>query len=137
MSFGTDTWCYDQVFTGRLATGVDVLAQAIFRRLNTARGTLRDGEEGSVYGLDVLDFVGQVGESAVAVLPDAVVAEILKDDRVARAEAFAAKTTSPEGLDVILLDVDVFPADEDSPFRLSLSISSVDVALLGVTPEAA
>lgn len=134
MSFGTDTYCYDQIRTGRLVSGVEVLAQATYRRLTTARGTLDDGEEGTVYGLDLLDFTGTVGsDAAVDALPDVVMAEVLKDDRVERCEVSATIERATDGLDSILLDVDVFPADEAGSFTLSLSVSDVTVALLGVT----
>lgn len=134
MSYGTDTYCYDQIRTGRFATGLELLAQAIYRRLTTPRGTLDDGEEGTVYGLDVLDFTGTVGsDSAVDALPDVVRAEVLKDDRVDRCEVSAAIERGTDGLVVINLDVDVFPADESTPFQLSISVSDVTTALLGVT----
>jgi hypothetical protein len=134
MSYGTDIYCYDRIVTGRLASGVEVVAQALYRRLTTARGTLRDGDEGLVYGLDVLDFVGQVGsEEAVDALPDVVLAEVLKDDRVERAEVSATIQRSSEGLVTILLDIDVFLHDSEETFTLSLSVSDVTVALLGVT----
>ena len=134
MSYGVDLFCYDQLFTGRLASGVELVAQAIFRRLNTARGTLRDGDEGLVYGLDLLDFVGTVGtKNAVDALPDAVVAEILKDDRVARAEASAVIQRTSEGLVTIVLDIDVTLTEADETFTLTLGVGDVSVALLGVT----
>ncbi len=134
MSYGVDIFAYDQIFTGRLASGVELVAQAIFRRLNTARGTLRDGDEGLVYGLDLLDFVGTVGtQNAVDALPDAVVAEILKDDRVARAEASAAIQRTSEGLVTIVLDIDVTLTEADETFTLTLGVGDVSVALLGVT----
>lgn len=134
MSFGQDTFCYDQIVTGRLASGVDVLAQAIYRRLTTPRGTLDDGDEGLVYGLDVLDFVGTLGtDAAVDAIPDVVRAEVLKDDRVDRVEITAKIERLSSGLVVINLDVDVFPADESTAFQLTLAVSNVTVALLGVS----
>lgn len=135
MSYGTDSHCYDQIFTGRLVSGLDVLAQAIYRRLTTPRGTLDDGDEGMVYGLDILDFTGTLGtEAAVDAIPDVVIAEVLKDDRVDRCEVSATVERATDGLGTILLDVDVFPTDASTPFTLSLSVSDVTVALLGVTP---
>lgn len=134
MSYGTDTYCYDAIRTGRLASGVDLLAQAIYRRLTTARGTLDDGEEGTVYGLDILDFVGTIGtDNAVAALPDLVIAEVTKDDRVDRVEVSASTVRGTDGLVTVNLDVDVFPADASQSFTLSLAVSDVTVALLGVT----
>lgn len=134
--FGTDSYCYDAIRTGRLVSGVELLAQAIYRRLTTARGTLDDGEEGSVYGLDILDFVGTVGtDAAVGAIPDVVLAEVLKDDRVERAEISASIERGTDGLVTINLDVDVFPANEGQSFTLSLAVSDVTVALLGVSTQ--
>ncbi len=134
--FGTDLHCYDALRTGRLVSGVELLAQAIYRRLTTARGTLDDGEEGFVYGLDLLDFVGTVGSTAaVDAIPDVVIAEVLKDDRVDRVETSVAIERGTDGLFTINLDVDVFPVDEAQAFTLSIAVSDVTVALLGVTVQ--
>ncbi len=134
MTYGKDTWAYDRIQTGRLASGIELVAQAIFRRLNTARGTLRDGDEGLVYGMDLLDFVGTVGtDAAVAVLPDAARAEVLKDDRVSRCEASAAVERSTDGLVSIILDLDCALVDENETFTLSIGVNDITVALLGVT----
>ncbi len=133
--FGVDTYCYDQIFTGRMASGVHVLAQACYRRLTTARGTLDDGEEGSVYGLDIEDFIGRVGTaSSVDAIPGLVQAELLKDDRVDSIDTRASVVHGVDGLDSITIDLDVFPKDESGAFTLSVSVSEVTIALLGVTP---
>lgn len=135
MTYGRDSYCYDRLHTGRLASGAELLAQAAYRRLTTARGTLDDGEEGTVYGFDVLDFVGRVGTADVVdALPPAVAAELLKDDRFESVDVRASAVTDSAGLTSITLDIDIFPHDEAGPFTLSLAVSDVTVALLGVTP---
>jgi hypothetical protein len=135
--FGTDLWCYDRPITGRLASGVELVAQAIYRRLTTARGTLRDGDDGQVYGTDVSDFVGMVGpDNAVDALPDVVVAEILKDDRVERADVRAAITRESTGLATIDIEIDAVLRDSGESFTLTLAVSDVSVALLGVETAA-
>jgi len=132
--FGRDTSCFDELRTGRLVSGTDLLAEAIYRRLTTPRGTLRDGDEGLVYGLDLQGFVGTVGtQDAADALPDAVIAEVLKDDRVERCECSAAAQTGTDGLTTIILDVDVFPRDQTENFTLTLSVDDVTVELLGVS----
>ncbi len=134
MSYGTDIYCYDRIQTGRLASGAEVVAQAIYRRLTTPRGTLRDGDEGAVYGFDVMNFVGTVGSAnAIDALPDAVTAEILKDDRVDRADVVATGTIDDDGLVAITLTIDVTLHDSEDAFTLTLSVSDVSAALLGVT----
>ncbi|HEY3499762.1 MAG TPA: hypothetical protein VGK73_33955 [Polyangiaceae bacterium] len=131
--FGTDTWATDQIFTGRLASGVELVAQAIYRRLTTARGTLRDGDDGQVYGTDVSDFVGLVGpDNAVDALPDVVVAEILKDDRVERADVSASITRDSAGLATVELEIEAVCRDSGESFTLTLGVGDVTVALLGL-----
>jgi hypothetical protein len=134
MTFGKDTYCYDRIVTGRTATGVELLAQAIYRRLTTPRGTLDDGDEGLVYGLDVSDFVGMVGtQRAVDALPGIVEAEILKDDRISSASVTASVVTDSAGLSTVTLAITAVPLDELETFTLTLSVSDVTVALLGVS----
>jgi hypothetical protein len=131
--FGTDTWCTDQILTGRLASGVELVAQAIYRRLTTARGTLRDGDDGQVYGTDVSDFVGMVGpDNAVDALPDVVVAEILKDDRVERAEVKASVVRDAVGLATVTIEIDCALRDSGESFTLTLAVGAVTAALLGL-----
>lgn len=131
--FGADVWCVDQIFTGRLASGVELVAQAIYRRLTTARGTLRDGDDGQVYGTDVSDFVGLVGpDNAVAALPDVVVAEVLKDDRVERADVTASIVRDSAGLATVSLDVDCTLRDTGESFTLTLAVGEVTAALVGL-----
>lgn len=136
MSYGTDTWMYDELRTGRMATGVDLLAQACYRRLTTPRGTLDDGDDGAVYGLDLAGFIGSATpQNAEATIPPLVEAELLKDDRLASVEASATAVTDSAGLTAITLDVLVTPFDEStSTFTLTLAVSAVTVEILGVTP---
>lgn len=131
--FGTDTWCSDRIFTGRLASGVELVGQAIYRRLTTARGTLRDGDDGQVYGTDVSDFVGMVGpDNAVDALPDVVVAEVIKDDRIERADVSASIVRDPVGLATVTIEVAAVLRDSGETFTLTLGVSDVGVALLGL-----
>lgn len=132
--FGTDSHCYDAIRTGRLVSGLELLAQAIYRRLTTPRGTLDDGDEGLVYGLDLFDFVGTLGtDEAVAAIPDVIAAEVLKDDRIERVEVSASVERSSDGLVTVIVDIDAFPADQSQPFTLTLAVSDVTVELIGVS----
>ncbi len=136
MSYGTDIYCFDRLQTGRFVSGSEVVAQALYRRLTTPRGTLRDGDEGSVYGFDVMGFVGLVGnQAALDALPDAVIAECLKDDRVSSLEVVATGTVESDGTMLITLTIDVFLHDSEDTFTLTLSVSNVTVALLGITVQ--
>jgi hypothetical protein len=136
VTYGRDTYCYDRIVTGRMATGTELLAQAIYRRLTTPRGTLDDGDEGLVYGLDVSGFVGMVGtQRAVDALPGAVEAEVLQDDRVSSVTVTASVVTDSAGLATITLALLVVPVEESETFTLSIAVSDVTVALLGVSVQ--
>lgn len=131
--YGRDLWCTDSIRTGQLVTGVTLVAQAIYRRLTTARGTLRDGDDGQVYGTDIADFVGMVGsDAAVDALPDVVLAEVLKDDRVERATCTTSITRDRAGLATIGLEIECFLRDDEESFTLTLAVSDVSVALIGI-----
>lgn len=131
--YGTDTYCYDSLRTGRLVSGAELVAQAIFRRLTTARGTLRDGDEGETYGIDIQDFVGQVGNADAAdAIPDAIAAEVLKDDRVDSVVVEATRQVLPAGLVTFVINIDTTLRDDTDSFTLTLKVSDVSVDLLGI-----
>ncbi len=131
--FGTDTWATGQIFTGRMASGAELVGQAIYRRLTTARGTLRDGDDGQVYGTDVSDFVGMVGPaSAVDALPDVVAAEVLKDDRVERVDVSASVVRDSAGLATVTIEIDAVLRDSGGTFALTLAVGEVTTLLLGL-----
>jgi hypothetical protein len=137
VSYGTDVYMWDRLVPGRMATGVTLLAQAIYRRLTTPRGTLDDGDEGVVYGLDLAEHIGrQATPDAIANIGPALEAEILKDDRIASAAATAEAVTGTDGLTTTTVSIDVIPYDETAaaPFAMTLAVSDVTVSLLGVSP---
>lgn len=130
MSFGTDTWCADRLSTGRLARGKYVLAQALYRRTITQRGTLLGGEEESTYGLDVAEFIGAVDNPGA--LDAQLRAEFLKDDRVADVDVRSTRTVDLDGRVSYAIESQVVPADATEPFTLTLAASEVGTQLLGV-----
>ena len=141
--YGTDTWCLGSIQPGRLVHGRMVVVQAIYRRLNTPRGTLRglddpngtdenEGENEANYGFDVANFVGQIGYPAVLVaIPGRVRAEIQKDERVINATVRATDTRDADGSIDIVLDVTCQLTDQLDPLSLTLGVSDAGVALLG------
>jgi len=131
--YGADIWCTDQLITGRLARGPAVVAQALYRRLITPRGTLRGGDDESAYGFDVASYVGAVGTAtALAALPGLVRGELVKDARVADVAATASITTDPGGLVSIVIVVDVTLADEGETFTFSVGVDAVSAQFLGL-----
>jgi hypothetical protein len=134
VGFGRDTWCLDSLQPGRLVSGRALLAQALYRRWTTPRGTLR-GEDGSTYGIDIVGLVGAAASSIVlGALPGMMRAEALKDDRVADVQISATAVTDSRGLAVVTLAVHVTPADELEDFDLTLAVDEISVQILGGLP---
>lgn len=130
--YGIDTWCFDALQPGRLVSGRLLLAQAIYRRITTPRGTLRGGEEERVYGLDLSGYVGAVGvERSAAIFPTIIRAELMKDDRISSVRVTAAVSSDATGAVYVSTTVDVEPVGELESFSLTLAISEVTTAVLG------
>ena len=135
VGYGTDIWCAGALSAGRLARGRQVVAQALYRRLTTPRGTLRDGDEAANYGIDLADYVGAIGyDIAIAALPGVVRGELLKDDRVIQVDVEPPVVErQASGLVSITMQISCFLTDELDPLGLTVGISDVGVGLLGVT----
>lgn len=132
--YGIDTSCYDTLVTGRLVTGVELVQQAVFRRFITARGTLVDGPDGEVYGLDLQDFIGVVGPtSAIDALPDAIRNEVLKDDRVASCDVSLSAVVNPDATYDLTITIDANLSDESGDFTLTLSATNAATTLLSTS----
>lgn len=130
--YGSEIYCYDEIRTGRLVTGVEVVAQALYRRLTTPRGTLRGGEDESVYGLDLLDFIGRVGTAAaVDALPGVIEAECMKDDRVSQVDCTVTQTVSTDGLMQLTIVIDALLHNPGDAFALTVAVSDVGVSMIG------
>lgn len=130
--YGVDTWCGESLVVGRLSRGSVTVALAVFRRLITERGQLRYGDGAASYGLDVAGYVGSVGtDAAVAALPALIRAEVLKDDRVLDVDVVAsAVSTDPGGLTQLRLELSGVLEDAETPFALTLDVSSVGVEIV-------
>lgn len=135
--YGLESWCLDSLQPGRYAQGSEVVAQALYRRLITPRGTLiplddDGGDEESAYGFDVSGYCGAIGyPAALQALPALVTGELLKDDRVLPTLVIKA-TLIPgaDGEDAIELDVRGDLADDSGSFAFTLSVTEVSVEFL-------
>lgn len=135
VGFGADLSCGMRLTTGRMVGGRTLLAEAIWRRLTTPRGTLSGGAEASAYGLDLAAYVGAVGERiAEAALPSIVEAELLKDDRIAAVSVTATAYRADDGTARIELQLVVQPASDLARFPLTLGVTSAGVEIIGGMP---
>ncbi len=131
--FGADTFCMGSLKTGMLARGAALVAQAIFGRLITARGTLRGGDEESAYGFDIAGYIGAVGNArAINALPGLVRGEIMKDPRLV--EAFVSATLSKEDDGSVFITIIIVATlqDEAGSFTLTLAVDEVSAEIIGL-----
>lgn len=121
--YGTDVSCttdLDPLFS--VVSGTTAVAQALARRLQTPAGGLIGDPD---YGYDLRAWVNRpLGQRELFELRQAVVAEVLKDERVASAEVTVARTGSSLTVDVAVILL------EGETFSLVLAVTAVTVAVL-------
>ncbi len=133
--FGVEMYCLDRMRTGKYVRGRAALAQAIYRRLITPRGTLQGGDEEQIYGLDLAGFIGRTALPVViATLPGVIAAELSpeKDDRISSVAVDVTVDAPSNGLVTFTIVIRVVSADEEDEFSLTLAASATSVELLGV-----
>lgn len=129
--YGTDTSCLTSLRTGRLVSGVRLVAEAAYRRVTTPRGMLQGGEDEANYGIDLADLIGSVVTTAdAAALPGRIENELLKDERI---ESVDVTVTSSVVGPSTSWQVTIEAQTSEGPFSLVLAVSDVTVELLGLT----
>jgi phage baseplate assembly protein W len=129
-SFGKDTSCTTSLRTGRYASGVQLVAEACFRRLITPRGTLRGGENEANYGLDLTAYIGTTNpRSLESKLASLIAAELKKDERV---DTVVAEVTATKSGIETTLTIEVTVETGEGPFTLNLAVDGVSTQLLGI-----
>lgn len=130
-NFGTDTSCVTAIRTGRLASRLQLIAEAAYRRLTTPRGMLYGGEDEANYGLDLVGLIGTVvNKSQAAALPAQIQAELQKDERIQSVTATVSQ--SAQGAE-LTWSIQIACVTASGPFSLVLAVSGVTVQLLGIT----
>lgn len=128
---GTDTYCVDSLEPGRMATGVQLVAQRCYHRLITPRGMLRGGEEEADFGLDLAGFVGSTEDRVLeSMLPVRVQNELLKDPTVDTVKVTANRV---ESAGTVSWELEIKVQSAAGPFDLLVAVDGVSVELLGVT----
>jgi phage baseplate assembly protein W len=129
--FGKDTSCDSELRPGQLASGSRLVAEAVYRRLTTPRGSLIGSDEEAEYGLDLLDLIGSsVVDADVAAMPGLIRNEVLKDERVKSVTVTVKKSTLGPSIS-LLVSIDGETFDQD--FQLTLLASDVTVQLLNIS----
>lgn len=124
--YGTDLFGVDDLDElGRDVTGIDVLRQAIARRLMTPRGWLLDDPN---YGLDLRQYLSDSIDAAKLMqLQSAVRAELLKDQRILTCNVVATMSGGPSARAVRLV---VDGESRQGPYDAVVEVSKVTAQLL-------
>lgn len=136
VDFGRDTWCRDSLRTGRLASGLELVAQRCYHRVTTPRGSLRGGEDEENFGIDLSAEIGALaGDGNALRLQGAIEGELRKEEVVDTVKATVSETVN--GAEVAY-DITIEVETAEGPFELVLAASEVSVDLLKLNiPEAA
>jgi len=119
----------DDPFFGPLTDDRQILAEALYMRLTTARGTFYNDSE---YGLAVTNYVNEgLTADAIARIPAEVQDELGKDPRVAAVEVTPTITGKLSSLK-IKLDIRITPVEgDDFTLILAADASAVEFLALG------
>lgn len=132
-SYGKDISATTELRTGRYATGVRLVAEAVFRRLTTPRGMLRGDEEEQNYGLDLTELIGSVSTSSdAAALGGRIRSELKKDERLERVDVVVTASSNRVAKTFL---IQIACVTTEGPFELQVSVGEVTVELLGIKVE--
>lgn len=126
--YGSDLSCVGDLDpNARELDGFDrlVLAEALIRRITTTRGSLPGDAD---YGIDVRSYLNRGTDvNELRNISDRVQLELLKDDRIVRAQVTATFAANFLELD---LDIRITPLDPSvGGFSLTLAVTSADAVL--------
>lgn len=126
--FGRCMSCTDRLVSGRRVTGLRAVAEAMYRRITTRRGSLIGGEPEAFYGIEIRDILGSTNaDRDLPSLPARIEAEISKDERVDSVHVDVRATkTGPD----IAVEITVDVTTGEGPFSLVLAASAVTVDIL-------
>ncbi len=127
VDFGSDLSCtLDLDPRCSVVTGRRLLAEAIFRRITTRRGSLIKSPN---YGIDVSDYMNSdMSPRDVAAMRAAIKSECEKDERVDSVEVGVQIPFRGIGVYTVSIAID----DGDGPFSLTIAVSEVTVELLSI-----
>lgn len=119
LGFGADLSCADDLaedWSELPGSDVRLVAESVYRRLTTARGTLLDDPD---YGLDLRSYLhrGQTQAELLA-MRGAIRSEVLKDDRVDDANLTVELIRS--GVELVIT---IAGTASEAPFALTLAVS--------------
>lgn len=115
---------YPDLLPGVMASGIDVLAQSVARRLVTPLGSSQDAPND---GMDLRSLVSQgMTAQQVAKLPGQIQGQVLKDVRVLSCDASGIVFNPATSVLTVPLNI----SSNAGPFTLTLSVTSVTVSAI-------
>lgn len=109
--------------TFMLISGKRAVAEAIYRRLTTPRGSLPFHPD---VGVDVRSYLNEdMTLTSMSTLRSDVEQEVKRDERVNDAQVTSTFNTSTESLEIV-----VQVGTDDGPFRLTLNVTSLTATML-------
>lgn len=127
VDFGSDvSWFPDLDPNLSLVTGNACLAQAIYRRLTTVKGTYSWDPE---YGLYVAGLFNEtILPNTLPMWQRQIATELEKDERIASADVLITQTSQTA------LTITINCTTSNGPFTAVLGVADVTVSLLSFTP---
>ncbi len=131
-AYGVDTSATKRVHVGRTVTGAELVAEALFRRLTTERGTLLDDPS---YGWSLQRWLGsEWTEARSRATPGLIRQEGRKDDRLEEGSLVVDFQETRGDNAAVSLEITISAVTtEGESFDLVISASSVTVELLRIT----
>lgn len=133
--YGVEVSLTDKLVTGRLVSGKQVVLEAWYRRLTTARGSLcrvrLPEDEDVAYGFDISELVGTVGaQRALLVAGGMAAAELAKDDRAYNVACGTSLETLNDGTLRLRIEISGKLVDTDEDLALTLSVTEVTTQII-------
>ena len=132
--YGRDIYCYDDMReTAQEVEGLNVVAQNVYRRLITDRGSLMGCPD---YGLDIRSFLNKgLDPTTLLAIPALVELEIKKELRVQTANVTTLSHTS-SSLSMQVFVEAVLETGEVGQFSLTCNVTKAGVEIAGLDLEA-
>lgn len=130
IGYGSDLYCYDDIReTGQTVDGLNALAQNIYRRISTDRGSVIGSPN---YGLDIRSFLHRgLDPTTLIAVPALIELEVKKDVRVQKCTVTVLSRTDAS----IKLRITVQAITETGvagQFDLTVNVTKAGVELAGL-----
>ena len=133
---GRDTFCADSLRAWRAARGGTLVAQRLYHALITPRGALLGGDDEASFGEDLEELIGaDAGKQTEREIKTKVDRAASKDETITKITTSVVTTQGANGS--VSHEVTIDAETGEGPFRLVLAVGDVDVALVGLSAEAA